>query len=300
MNTSFQQITPEMICGIVVTYEPDQRLISRLSILSKQLTKLVIIDNSVLKKDLQFIANSFDSEKLLLISNKKNLGLGFALNQGLIEAKKLGYAFVIFFDQDSRIFADSISNMCSIFNCINDKNIGLLGGSYKKTLDKKNKINSFGLTYIKKKSNITSGSLMSLDIFEKVGLFRADYFIDCIDSEFCLRLRKNGYSIYQTAIPIMEHAVGSPLVFKFYKYKFVSTNHSADRRYYIARNHFVMLREYRSYISKVPFFWAFKAIKRSFYFSFIVILFEQQKINKLKAIALGFKDGIFNKMGMRN
>jgi rhamnosyltransferase len=115
-----------------------------------------------------------------------------------------------------------------------------------------------------------------------------------------LRLRKNGYSIYQTSTNLLKHAVGHPINHKILGLRFLSTRHSADRRYYIARNHLVMLREYRTMLSKIPLFWFIKTIRRSMYYAFIVICFEREKILKLKAITTGIKDGLFNKMGKRD
>jgi rhamnosyltransferase len=296
MKSLFQNIVPEMICAVVVAYEPDDFFKLRLNVLSPQLGKVVVVDNS--SKDsssLNYLKTEF-RDKVFLINNGENLGLGYALNQGVKEAKKLGFSFVILFDQDSEVFPNTIFTMCSIANKIKDNNLALLGASYKKlSISKKTQVQSF----IKKKSNITSGSILPISIFEKVGLFRSDYFIDCIDSEFSFRLRKNGYSIYQTSIQLMKHAIGNPVYYKFLGCNVLSTNHSDDRRYYIARNHLVMLREYSSFLSKIPCFWLFKTIKRSVYFSLIVILYENEKLSKIKAIASGVKDGFLNKMGKR-
>ena len=296
MKNLFYNITPEMICAVIVTYEPDSFFESRVRVLCKQVSQVIVVDNSIKKNNANFFSDKNLNEYVSIIRNGKNLGLGFALNQGVNFAKSLGFTYVILFDQDSEVYENTISMMCKISMSIEDQSVGMLGAAYKSMPDSKSSV----ISYVKKKSIITSGSLVPISLFENVGEFRSDYFIDCIDSEFCLRLRKNGYSIYQTSTNLLKHAVGHPINHKIFGLRFLSTRHSADRRYYIARNHLVMLREYRTMLSKMPLFWFIKTIRRSMYYAFIVICFEREKMLKLKAITTGIKDGLFNKMGKRN
>jgi rhamnosyltransferase len=296
MKNLFYNITPEMICAVIVTYEPESFFESRVRVLCEQVSQVVVVDNSIKKNNADFFSDKNLNEYVSIIRNGKNLGLGFALNQGVNFAKSLGFTYVILFDQDSEVYENTISMMCKISMSIEDQSVGMLGAAYKSMPDSKSSV----ISYVKKKSIITSGSLVPISLFENVGEFRSDYFIDCIDSEFCLRLRKNGYSIYQTSTNLLKHAVGHPINYKIFGLRFLSTRHSPDRRYYIARNHLVMLREYRTMLSKMPLFWFIKTIRRSMYYAFIVICFEREKILKLKAIITGIKDGLFNKMGKRD
>ena len=296
MKNLFYNITPEMICAVIVTYEPDSFFESRVRVLCKQVSQVIVVDNSIKKNNANFFSDKNLNEYVSIIRNGKNLGLGFALNQGVNFAKSLGFTYVILFDQDSEVYENTISMMCKISMSIEDQSVGMLGAAYKSMPDSKSSV----ISYVKKKGIITSGSLVPISLFENVGEFRSDYFIDCIDSEFCLRLRKNGYSIYQTSTNLLKHAVGHPINHKIFGLRFLSTRHSADRRYYIARNHLVMLREYRTMLSKIPLFWFIKTIRRSMYYAFIVICFEREKMLKLKAITTGIKDGLFNKMGKRD
>ena len=285
-----------MICAVIVTYEPDSFFESRVRVLCKQVSQVVVVDNSIKKNKADFFSDHNLHANVSIIRNGKNLGLGFALNQGVHFAQSLGFTYVILFDQDSEVYENTIAMMCKISMSIEDQSFGMLGAAYKSMPDSK----SSAISYVKKKGIITSGSLVPISLFENVGEFRSDYFIDCLDSEFCLRLRKHGYSIYQTSTNLLKHAVGDPINHKIFGLRFLSTRHSADRRYYIARNHLVMLREYRNMLSKMPFFWFIKTIRRSMYYAWIVICFEREKMLKLKAIATGIKDGLFNKMGKRD
>jgi len=55
----------------------------------------------------------------------------------------------------------------------------------------------------------TSGSLLDLAAFAQVGPFRADYFIDAVDLEWCFRVWARGYSCWMTPEAGLAHHVGS-------------------------------------------------------------------------------------------
>jgi rhamnosyltransferase len=58
----------------------------------------------------------------------------------------------------------------------------------------------------------TSGSLVSIEAFRRIGPFRGDYFIDGIDLEWCFRAWARGYSCWcATSIPV-PHTVGQGVV----------------------------------------------------------------------------------------
>jgi rhamnosyltransferase len=48
-------------------------------------------------------------------------------------------------------------------------------------------------------TTITSGSLVSLTVFQLLGGLRDDFFIDCVDHEYCLRARAHGFRVMITS-----------------------------------------------------------------------------------------------------
>ena len=57
---------------------------------------------------------------------------------------------------------------------------------------------------------ITSGSLLALAVFRRVGPMREDFFIDAVDFQYCLRLRRHGYKVIETLLPTLIHPIGAP------------------------------------------------------------------------------------------
>ncbi|MGE0742030.1 MAG: glycosyltransferase family 2 protein [Hyphomonadaceae bacterium] len=61
---------------------------------------------------------------------------------------------------------------------------------------------------------ISSGSLIDLDAFRRVGRFRSDFFIDAIDTEWCFRAWSKGASCWVDRGVEMEHRIGRGIVKK--------------------------------------------------------------------------------------
>jgi rhamnosyltransferase len=84
--------------------------------------------------------------------------------------------------------------------------------------------------------------LIAREVFEKVGLFREEFFIDCVDTDYFLRAAANGYATVAAMDCSIAHELG----------RRASTIpgrpgiavHPPFRRYYMARNRFVLIHEY--------------------------------------------------------
>ena len=83
-------------------------------------------ENQVNTKVLAF--RDMFSEKVLLISNRENLGQGRALNQGANWAKENGFKWVLLLDQDSRAREDMVQKQIEAFlECDFKNKLGLVG-----------------------------------------------------------------------------------------------------------------------------------------------------------------------------
>jgi hypothetical protein len=75
-----------------------------------------------------------------------------------------------------------------------------------------------------------------------------------------------------------------------------TSNHSPDRRYYIARNDTVLLRDYGHYALGL---WAAKSLGRRIRTCKRVFLYEEMKSVKIRAILEGWWDGVLGRLGPR-
>ena len=140
---------------------------------------------------------------------------------------------------------------------------------------------------------ITSGSMLYLKHMTEVGLFEEKLFIDCVDTEFCLRVRALKYSIVKCHRAVLYHCLGAMKEVAFGGFKVFPTNHPPLRRYYKMRNRvFVWKRYFFTYKVMVM-----KNIIRSLCDVFEILFFEKDSFSKIKYILLGLKDGLLNKYG---
>ena len=90
---------------------------------------------------------------------------------------------------------------------------------------------------------ITSGNLVNMKIYNAVGGYNEEYFIDCIDFDFSLRVRRAGYKIFKDPAALLFHELGEknhlPKLYKKYY-----ALHSPLRRYYMFRNFLFLARKY--------------------------------------------------------
>ena len=133
---------------------------------------------------------------------------------------------------------------------------------------------------------MTSGNLINLDIYQKIGGFKDWFFIDAVDFEYCLNVKKNGYEVVQMNTAELNHNLGNTKKKTFLGKTMYVTNHNVTRRYYITRNRHYLFDMYKDD------FLEYCSIELSRTKSELlkIVLFEDNKINKIKAIYKGYKD----------
>ena len=254
---------------------------------------MVIIDNHSNSTATTMLHNlsCWDSQIYLMI-NDDNLGIATALNQGMQWAKERGYQWAILFDQDSIATDSMIEVLQAVYDDYKPKDkIAVIGSNYYEVnshrLLKNFKSNGDRL-WVKWDTVITAGSLLSITAFEFIGPFRDEFFIDMVDHEYCLRAYSKGFKIILACKPLMYHAIGITTTHKLPWQKTITTNHSKFRRYYMARNHAVLVREY---LFKNPK-WILKSLYSRFRSTTLMCFFEKDRLIKLQLMILGAFDGL--------
>jgi rhamnosyltransferase len=289
------------VCGIVVTYHPDTDFPVRLRSISSQLDLVVIVDNGSADAEVRMLRDiAAQHPRVSLILNSENLGIARALNIGIQQATVLGYRWVLLLDQDSRVDDDMLDTLVAVQQSRPESApVALIGSGYRDLRwgsTDHNTDAASGTLCDEVEAVIHSGSLLSLAAYWAIGPFREDFFIDHVDIEYCIRARASGYSVVKTRRSLMSHLIGAPKQHRLLWIKKWTTNHSADRRYYFARNDTVMLREYGNYKWGS---WRIKSFFRSFRTVKRIVLYEQGKLDKIIAVIQGWWDGIHGSMGPR-
>jgi len=277
------------IAGVVVLYYPDVDCIQNIYSYLNQIDYLFAIDNSEIQNS-ELINKLIQNSKVKYIFNKENLGIAAAMNQASSLAIKNNFDFLLTMDQDSSVDSKLIENYRKFFLSSNFSDIGILAPvpNYYPESDEEKLPGSKEKDVV-----ITSGCLLNLRIFEKVGPFKEDLFIDYVDFEYCLRLWRKKYKVVQLYSAKIYHQLGNLERKNILFWKVYITNHTPIRYYYRTRNRLYVdikyLLVYSSFVFKDIFIFFNELVK--------VIFFERDKLSKLKMILLGVKDFLRNKYG---
>lgn len=284
------------ICAIIITLNPDKNIIRNVSILTKQVDKILVIDNASHKTANALFTIIDNANKVKCIFNKENIGLAAGLNIGVMYALRNNFKWVVLFDQDSIVNENYINSLLNTYDAVDDSDrVVVIAPRYQDLTT--GKIQSFSKKAYKKYSSITttntSGSLIKVDIFNKIGLFRSDFFIDYIDKEFCLRCMINGYKIIESYNTMLLHNVGKPKLFSLLWKTPISSNHLPMRRYYMTRNRMVI---YKTYFIYKPF-WVFEDMGLLMKEVIKILLYEKDVLYKYCCMLRGLWHGIIGRMG---
>lgn len=269
-----------MIGAVIVLYNPNLDLLQKnINSIKKQVKYLILCDNSddlIIKNDLK----KKYSDLYNYIDNKGNKGIAYALNRAIEFCIQKEIKWLLTLDQDS-ICPNSIIKNYKKYISINKIGIICCATNYNDiTLD----IGKNDYEYIKQ--CITSASLVNVEICKKLGGYDENMFIDLVDFEYCHRLINNNYKILRTNEVILNHQLGD-LKLKKMPFKYIHVgNHNSIRKYYIARNTIYLHKKDKKNMS------FYKCIYKLLTLYIKTIFYENKKIEKLKKINDGIRDGI--------
>ncbi len=253
--------------------------------------RLYVIDNSVVP-DQQLIDQLILINKIEYVSNHGNKGIAQALNQGCNLALSDGFTWILTMDQDSSFHADHTSEFISLVDTFDKTRIDKIGIFSPNHITNNQIISSLiQPEYMPVKVAMTSGNILNLNAFSSTGDFKEELFIDYVDHEYCLRLRKNGYEILQCNKVHLQHNLGNSKHYRLLK--ITATHHNFIRRYYITRNrlHVIWLYKYfdTAYCGK-EFFLLFTDVVK-------ILIVEKGKLSKFRSVIRGIRDFIIDRYG---
>jgi rhamnosyltransferase len=279
----------------MVTYHPSRAMLDNLQNVFAQVQGLVVVDNGSRGDELESLRTASRSLGFNLIENGVNLGIAEALNQGVRWAKSQNYPWVLLLDQDSRMNDGFVEAMFRTWLCHSK------GGEIA-TIHPRYMRAGFGYTRLAPRAPegsllwcMSSGALMPGWIFEKIGWFASEFFIDWVDIEYCFRIRAAGYLLAESCDAILVHDPGDPAPTSVLGLRFWPSHHSATRRYYMSRNRIIVIRKY---FLALPLF-TLKLIYAALRDTAKCFLGEKNRPRKFRNFLLGTWDGLTGRMGQR-
>ena len=276
------------VAAVVVLYHPPEEIIDNINSYIEEVEKVYVIDNSEEATNDEIIDKLKKNSKVELVILHQNKGIAKALNIGGNKAITDGFDYVLTMDQDSSIPENMVQKLYSIIN--EDKYIGLVAAEhFNREIHKTtNKVKTEEILY-----TMTSGNLINLYAFKEIGGFDEKLFIDHVDHEYCLRLKKNGFKIIKTNSALVYHRLGKSEIKKFHWFNIYPTHHSPVRIYYRTRNRLYINHKYKRDFPEYVL-----EDRRHFFRELIdMILGEKNIYNKLKMILKGYSDYKKNKFG---
>lgn len=281
------------VYAVLVAYNPQgNELASAVERLKVQTDIVIVCNNS--DYDVEF-----DDEKVKVFNFRDNLGIATAQSIGMKWAFENGADFILQMDQDSIPDELLVDNLFKCYEELTRRGykIGLIGPQ---DFDKDTKeLNKARLkkgkyiedtNYVSLEQTLSSGSLISKKIYELVGGMDDSLFIDAVDSEYCWRIRNNGFLVIKNNDALLAHKLGAGKK-KILGFLYVGVP-SPIRHYYQVRNTLLLFR--RAY---VPSYWKYSGLVKIIFKLFVYPFTLERGYERFNYIIKGIRDGILNKSG---
>lgn len=268
----------EQVYAGIVTFNPEcNRLKDNIEAVYPQVKKVIIFDNG--SDNVEQITEIIGKYKEIdFIRSENNKGIAFALNR-IFEYAENDCSWILTLDQDSISPGNLVEQLMTIIS----ENVAIACPRICDMNVLQNNSIANGTSSINR--CITSGSLTSVKVWRSIGGFDEKMFIDGVDFDFCDRARKKGYRILRNNNVELSHEIGHITIHKLLWFPVAVNNHSAFRKYYIAKNIVYLDRKNKDKYYPV------KTILRVCKQIFLVALFESEKTSKIHNIFRGAKDG---------
>lgn len=287
------------VSAVIITYNVENDFKNRINKLKGKVNEIIVVDNGSKAETISMLKEL--EKEITIIYLEKNKGIAYALNKGIKYSIEKGYDWILTLDHDSIVTDNMINNMLKCYEGFEGElkeKVAMLVPVHVEEKEHENNhvINNEEVSsksYTEVLTEITSGALTKASIYKSVGLYDEKLFIDLVDHDYCLRLNKNGLKVIQVKDAILVHNLGESTKKNFLGLKFTPTNHSALRRYYMTRNRMYIWNKYKNEFPQ----WVSVDKRRFITENIKIVLFEADKLNKLKFIKKGISDYKNNKFG---
>ncbi len=293
------------VAAVIVTYNRKELLLENLEMLFKQtyfINKIIIIDNHSSDGTREAVYSKYADkmERIQYEFLKENIGGAGGFEFGCKYSYNHGYDFVWLMDDDGKPkdkntlselikIANSRENKFLIINSlVTEDSINLsFGLRTRKDSIKSIRENSVNGIY-ENAINPFNGTLVSKDVFEKIGFPNGQFFIKGDENDFTNRARTAGVYIATIVNSIYLHPAEQLTQRKILGKKIVANIEAPWKEYYKMRNYTYMKN--RDYGFLKGFMDFLKAIVK-------VMVSDGKKLEVIWMILRGFRDGCKGNLG---
>jgi GT2 family glycosyltransferase len=296
------------VASVTVVFNSVQVVARHISALLAQthpLTEIVIVDNGSCDGTPELLSREFPQVTVLELH--ENAGVGGAYAAGVEYAVGQGYDWIWLFDDDSLPQPEALHQLLEAQPIRHGNRVGAVaclpvnpetGRTYSGWLwrDRLVPVDPAVATqqYYFVDTVISSGTLLNRHAVEAVGLPIREYFMDFVDHEYNLRIRRAGFSIVVVRSSIMHHWIGKPRVVPFPDRSRLWSEQPAWRHYYMVRNQVATVC-YALLTARAAMFLAASVMKQIGG----ILLLDCNKLPKLHMVLKGIADGLGRRLGKR-
>lgn len=229
--------------AVVSVFHAPEDLAERMRDVLAQVDAVVIVDDG--SDTLTRI--DFHDDRVTTIASPTNRGIAAALNTAIDAARDLGATHLVTLDQDSALAPGHVESLLSALDTAQRRGArpaaavpGVVGGAPVLMQDDGQPLDP-----------IQSGQVVPIAVFDELGGFREELFIDAVDSEFTARARRHGMTLIAVPDVAMAHELGELVPITFFGRPLVLRgkarhvlHHKAWRTYYMVRNSLWLASEY--------------------------------------------------------
>lgn len=231
------------IAACVILYHPQKKDLNNILSYLPFVDRLYIYNNS---ENPNCILPFAEDEKVHYMADSQNNGLPYRLNHACNLALEEGFEYLLTMDQDSFFIPENFKQYVKdVENYPNSIEVGSFGLDYS---TEPKVVNPKEILSQEVNLLITSGSVLNLNNYEKIGGFDENLFIDGVDYDFCLATLKAGLKCVNFKNNFFNHSFGektrSASIKTLFLIKKEKQLHSPIRLYYIKRNLLYLQQKY--------------------------------------------------------
>lgn len=282
------------LAAVVILYYPSDAVVENLLTYIDRLDGLMLWDNTPLdeRRELNLSALGEEQNKIYLDGFGRNVGIGEALNKAVDYAKAGKFTHLLTLDQDSRFEEGVFERYLQAIEAYGADEEAIFSTNY---FIKSQQTPMYPPTDAVDEvySAMTSGTIYPLALINKVGRFMESLFVWGVDCEYCWRAKRQGVPTLCFKNIQLVHDLGYQKKKRRLLGKEVFPNeYGPARSYYNVRNGILLHRLYPDRLN-------LKAHLRYHFYKRMVfiVLYEQQKFQKLWALLCGYADGLKRRSG---
>lgn len=237
------------VWAVFSTFRPGDGALDAVASVIDQVDGVIVVDDGS-GSAAESVLTRLEATGAAVVRRPSNDGIAAALNDGIARAIAAGAAFVVTFDQDSRVDEGFVRDLVAAHGEATraGARVGLVVPEYFAGVRQQTgPAASFGDAA----NVIQSGMLIPTAVIAEAGHLREDFFIDLVDMEFGLRLRARGWRVLAAGGVRMEHTLGTRYRRELFRRTVALPGIPSEfslstpfRYFYRVRNRLILNREY--------------------------------------------------------